>query len=43
MAYGVILKHLKVDEITWMGIFNKILKTGADSLFVEKEGRGTLF
>jgi hypothetical protein len=39
MVYGVILKHLEVDKITW-GSFalKKNLKWGADGLFGGKEG-----
>jgi hypothetical protein len=42
MAYGVILKHLEVDNITWGGVILK-KKRGADGLFGEKEGRCVLF
>jgi hypothetical protein len=40
MAYGIILKHLEVDKITW-GSFP--FKRGADGLFGSKEGQGALF
>jgi hypothetical protein len=46
MAYGVILKHLEVDKITW-GSFSKknifFKKRGADGLIGGKEGWCTLF
>jgi hypothetical protein len=44
MAYGVILKHLEVDKITW-GSFphpKNFFKRGTDCLFGGKEGRGAL-
>jgi hypothetical protein len=40
MAYGVILKHLEVDKITWGGHF---LKKNTCSIFGRKEGRGALY
>jgi hypothetical protein len=46
MAYGVILKHLEVDKITWghfLKKIKKILRRGADDLFGGKEGLGALF
>jgi hypothetical protein len=45
LAYGIILKHLEMDKITWGFIFKKTFfkKSGADSLFSGKEGRVPLF
>jgi hypothetical protein len=40
----LLLKHLKVDKITWGHFLNFFLKRGtplADGLFGGKEGRGT--
>jgi hypothetical protein len=46
MAYGVILKNLEVDKITWGSFFLRGVapfKRGTDGLFGGKEGRGALF